>query len=51
MSNSEEYQNLPDDQTPESVEDGKADAYALFVIFWCMVGMAVHWVSGFSFDF
>jgi len=31
--------------------DAKADLWALIIVFTAMVGMAVHFISGFTFDF
>lgn len=43
------------DDTPiddgRSDADRKADAWAVMIIFWALVAGAVHYVSGWTFDF
>ncbi len=38
-----------DDSRSDS--DRKADAWAVMIIFWALVAGAVHYVSGWTFDF
>jgi len=46
---------MSDDQTsaPEAKDpgDSKADIKALIIVFTALVAMAVHFISGFTFDF